>query len=189
MFRGNASIEGGFRLFALVGLLLAVSLPIVGCGGNDQAVTDDVAMPDAGQTVQEPVVPEPETDTIPEQPVVQDFAAMAPQEYGIDDVFFDFDVYTLSNESMALLEASARIMKDHSEVMYVVEGHCDERGTVEYNLALGEKRAAAVADYLVSLGVPRSQLRVTSYGEERPFAYGSDESAWALNRRAHFARP
>ena len=65
----------------------------------------------------------------------------------------------------------------------------DERGTVEYNLALGEKRAQAVRDYLVNQGVPSSQLRLTSYGEERPFARGGNESAWALNRRAHFSRP
>jgi peptidoglycan-associated lipoprotein len=74
-------------------------------------------------------------------------------------------------------------------VLILVSGHCDERGTVEYNLALGEKRANAVRDYLVSLGVPSRNLRVTSYGESSPFAAGHDEDAWALNRRAHFERP
>ena len=68
----------------------------------------------------------------------------------------------------------------------VVEGHCDERNTREYNLALGERRASAVRDYLVSLGVPESGISTVSYGEERPFAAGHDECAWQLNRRAHF---
>lgn len=189
MINGKAFPMGGFRLLALCALLIAAALPLDGCGGNDQQVVDDVTMPDAGQEVQPEVVPEESTDTVPEPPAVQDFASMAPQEYGIEDVFFAFDVYTLSDEAMALLEGDARIMKEHPEIVYLIEGHCDERGTVEYNLALGEKRAAAVRDYLVSLGVPKGNLKVTSYGEERPFAYGSDESAWALNRRAHFARP
>ena len=71
----------------------------------------------------------------------------------------------------------------------LISGHCDERGTVEYNLALGEKRARAVKDYLVSLGVPARRLQITSYGESKPFAMGSNEAAWAQNRRAHFERP
>ena len=81
------------------------------------------------------------------------------------------------------------VAKEHPEVIILLEGHCDERGTIEYNLALGEKRAKAVRDYLVTMGVASSRLRVTSYGESRPFALGSSETAWAKNRRAHFARP
>ncbi|MCP4145787.1 MAG: OmpA family protein [bacterium] len=114
---------------------------------------------------------------------------MAPVELGIDDVFFEYDSYTLSEEAMAILEASSGIFKNYGDFLFVIEGHCDERGTVEYNLALGEKRSIAVRDYLITLGVDRTKLRITSYGEERPFAHGSDESAWSLNRRVHFARP
>ena len=88
---------------------------------------------------------------------------------------------------MTTLTRNARILRE-ADVVVVIEGHCDERGTVEYNLALGEKRAKAVKDYLVSLGVPAANLEVTSYGESKPFATGTDDYAWAQNRRAHFAR-
>lgn len=180
------------KLVCLV-LVLGLAFILAGCGGKDAEIVDDptTTMPEPTETVPvEPVAEEPApTEVVPSGPTAEDYARMAPQEYGIEDVFFAFDQYTLSSEAMGLLEAGARVMKEHPSLVYVVEGHCDERGTVEYNLALGEKRAQAVRDYLVSLGVPRSQLRVTSYGEERPFARGGNESAWALNRRAHFSRP
>jgi peptidoglycan-associated lipoprotein len=113
---------------------------------------------------------------------------MEPAEFGVEDVFFAFDQYELDGEAMSILSRNARILRE-ADVLVLVSGHCDERGTVEYNLALGEKRANAVRDYLVSLGVPTRNLRVTSYGESSPFAMGHDEDAWALNRRAHFERP
>jgi peptidoglycan-associated lipoprotein len=179
------------RTSALLVLLLGLIFVIAGCGGNEPEVTDDPTTPVVTEPIPaEPVVEEPEpVDTVPSGPTAEDFARMAPQEYGIEDIFFAFDQYTLSTEAMMILEASARVMKEHSGLVYVIEGHCDDRGTVEYNLALGEKRAQEVRDYLMTLGLPASQLRLTSYGEERPFARGSNESAWALNRRAHFSRP
>ena len=172
----------------MVSLMLAALFLIAGCGGSDQTPTDQVDQPAPVDT--EVVEPEPvaEQEAEPE-PEPIDYSSMRPQEYGIEDVFFAFDEYTLSDEAMATLTAAAAVMREHADVNYVIEGHCDERGTVEYNLALGEKRAVAARDFLISLGIPSSRLRLTSYGEERPFAYGSNESAWALNRRAHFARP
>ena len=116
------------------------------------------------------------------------YGAMDPQDYGIEDVFFAFDKYDLDAESMSILAANARILRE-AGVTILISGHCDERGTVEYNLALGEKRANAVRDYLVSLNVPARLLRITSYGESKPFMYGHNEDAWAMNRRAHFERP
>ena len=176
-----------YRTIVMVSVLLAALLVFVGCGskGEPPVVTDPTPV------VTEPVVEEPvaEEPTVSDEPAPVDYAGMEPQEYGIEDVFFAFDEYSLSDESMNTLIASARLMRTHSDLVYVIEGHCDERGTVEYNLALGEKRAVAVRDYLLSLGMPSSQLRITSYGEERPFAFGSNESAWALNRRGHFSRP
>ncbi len=77
-------------------------------------------------------------------------------------------------------------MKEKSDVRIQIEGHCDERGTVEYNLALGEKRARSAMDYLVSIGIPRDRISIISYGKERPAAFGSNEDAWAKNRRAEF---
>ncbi|MBC8423047.1 peptidoglycan-associated lipoprotein Pal [bacterium] len=176
------------RTLVMVSIMLAALLLIAGCGSKEVPPVVDDPTP----VVTEPIPVEPvveETDVIPDAPVAINYAGMEPQEYGIEDVFFAFDEYSLSDEAMNTLNADARIIREHSDLTYVIEGHCDERGTVEYNLALGEKRAVAVRDYLVSLGVSAGQLRVTSYGEERPFAFGSNESAWALNRRGHFSRP
>jgi len=168
-------------------LILASALMLaVGCGKDKpepQTDTETVIQQPA-EPVPQPVVPE-----APEETPAPDYAAMQPSEYGIEDVFFAFDKYDLDDLAMSTLTRNARIFKEHPEVVVLVEGHCDERGTVEYNLALGEKRAKAVRDYLVSLGMASNRLRVTSYGESRPFAMGSDETAWAKNRRAHFARP
>ncbi|HEM46780.1 MAG TPA: peptidoglycan-associated lipoprotein Pal, partial [Alphaproteobacteria bacterium] len=84
-----------------------------------------------------------------------------------------------------VLAANAEMLLEHADIGLLVEGHCDERGTNEYNLALGEKRAKAVMDFLVTYGVPAERISIVSYGEEKPFAYGHDEAAWAKNRRAH----
>lgn len=111
--------------------------------------------------------------------------ARAQQQGWIRDAFFAFDAFTLSTESQDNLAISAAWLKGHPEFRLVIEGHADERGTEQYNLALGEKRANAAKDYLVALGVPAAKIRTISYGEERPFATGSNESAWAKNRRAH----
>ena len=138
------------------------------------------------ETIPMPVAPEVPVEP---SPPPLDYTAMRPAEYGIEDVFFAFDRSDLDDASLATLARNARILKDHPEVVILIEGHCDERGTVEYNLALGEKRAKTVRDHLVRLGVASNRLRVTSYGESRPFAQGSNEKVWAQNRRAHFARP
>lgn len=102
------------------------------------------------------------------------------------DVFFAFDMADLTSEGKDKLANNARLLKAASGVRIVIEGHCDERGTNEYNLGLGERRASAVKNYLVSLGVSASRIRTISYGEEKPFAAGHNEAAWKQNRRAHF---
>jgi peptidoglycan-associated lipoprotein len=103
------------------------------------------------------------------------------------DVHFDLDSAALGDEARATLEKHALWLQGHRDVKVTVEGHCDERGTVDYNLALGEQRARAAREYLVSLGVSAARLRVVSYGKERPLDPGNNEAAWARNRRAHFA--
>jgi peptidoglycan-associated lipoprotein len=171
-----------------VGVVLIVSLALVaGCGKKPKVATE--ATPPG--TTQTQVMPEAPSSTSSEPAPASsvDYTNLDPNEYGIEDAFFPYDAYALSDAAMATLENDARIMKEHASVSYLIEGHCDERGTIEYNLALGEKRAKVARDYLMSLGVQASRLRVVSYGEERPFADGHDESAWAQNRRAHFARP
>ena len=102
------------------------------------------------------------------------------------DVFFDFDQSDLTLEGREKLAGNAKLLKAASGVSIVVEGLCDERGTTEYNLGLGERRAHAVKTYLVSLGVSADRIRTISYGEEKPFAIGHNEEAWKQNRRAHF---
>ena len=100
--------------------------------------------------------------------------------------FFDLDSSDLDDAGRAIVSANADIMKRYPTWVVTVEGHCDERGTAEYNLALGEKRAVAVKTYLVALGVSPDRLRTVSYGKEFPFDTGHTESAWSKNRRAHF---
>ena len=100
-----------------------------------------------------------------------------------DRIFFDFDKYSLKADARGTLEKQAAWLNKWPAVTITVEGHCDERGTREYNLALGERRANSVKDYLVALGVNPSRIRTISYGKERPVALGSNEAAWAQNRR------
>lgn len=107
-------------------------------------------------------------------------------DHPLQDVYFEFDKFDLTPESRAALQRYSEVLKTNSDVQILVEGHCDERGTEEYNIGLGEKRAQAVHDYLVNLGVSASRLKTISYGESRPKVDGHDEEAWAQNRRAHF---
>jgi peptidoglycan-associated lipoprotein len=101
-------------------------------------------------------------------------------------VYFDFDKSDLTDETRVLLRQNADWLKANSEYAVVIEGHCDERGTIEYNLALGQRRAQSVQDYLVNLGIPADRMRNKSFGEEQPADPGHDEAAWSRNRRAAF---
>ncbi len=103
-----------------------------------------------------------------------------------DRIFFDYDQSELTAESRATVEALAVWLDSYQSVALNIEGHCDERGTRDYNLALGERRASAVLDYLVALGINSGRLRTISYGKERPAVLGSNEDAWAQNRRGVF---
>jgi peptidoglycan-associated lipoprotein len=108
------------------------------------------------------------------------------REAPLAPVFFALDSFEISAEGRAILQNTAQMMRQQSTWQVTVEGHCDERGTAEYNISLGERRAVAAKTYLVSLGVAAERLRTVSYGKEFPFDPGHDESAWAKNRRAHF---
>ncbi len=105
---------------------------------------------------------------------------------GLKTVYFAFDSSELASDTKDALKSNAEYLKTNANVDIQVEGHCDERGGRQYNLALGERRAKAVRDYLVALGVESKRLSTISYGSERPKAEGSDESAWSQNRRANF---
>jgi peptidoglycan-associated lipoprotein len=103
------------------------------------------------------------------------------------DIHFEYDQSALTDEAKGILEKHAVWLQAHRDAQVTVEGHCDERGTVEYNLALGERRANAARDYLVNLGVAGARLRSSSFGKEKPLDPASNDAAWARNRRAHFA--
>ena len=105
---------------------------------------------------------------------------------GMERIYFDFDQFTLSAEARSILGNNAKYLQANSDTNVVIEGHCDARGSDEYNLALGESRALAAKSYLVSLGINAKRLSVISYGEEKPLVMGEGESVWAQNRRAEF---
>ena len=104
----------------------------------------------------------------------------------LHDIYFDFDRYSIRRDAQATLDVNASLLRTESDTSVVVEGHCDERGTLAYNLVLGEKRAKAVKRYLEDLGIPGSRIQTTSYGEVRPFCKEHNDGCWSKNRRAHF---
>lgn len=107
--------------------------------------------------------------------------------FGLSHVFFDFDRYDIRSDAVEVLQNNARILNgQYEDARVLIEGHCDERGTVDYNLELGKRRAQAVKDYLIDLGVRESRIRIVSYGKERPFCMESEPGCWAQNRRGHF---
>ena len=114
-----------------------------------------------------------------------DLAELNKKGY-LKDVFFDYDQYDIRADQRDVMAGNAEWLRKWPTVKLQVEGHCDERGSNKYNMALGDKRANATRDYLVSLGIDASRVTTISYGEERPFVEGQDESAWSQNRRGHF---
>jgi peptidoglycan-associated lipoprotein len=116
----------------------------------------------------------------------QEFMQRA-QSFENDDIYFAYNGYTLSEEARKTLQQKAEFLKKYPKAKVTVEGHCDERGTSEYNLALGERRATTAYQYLAQLGISKSNLTMISFGKERPLASGHDEASWGKNRRAHFA--
>jgi peptidoglycan-associated lipoprotein len=138
-----------------------------------------------------PPEPVPETAPIPPEPGITndplagDLDAINKNS-PFQPVFFPLDSFEVDGTGQQALNTNAGILKKYPTWIITIEGHCDERGTAEYNLALGEKRALAAKTYMVSLGVPADRLRTVSYGKEFPFDPGHDEGAWSKNRRAHF---
>lgn len=133
----------------------------------------------------------PEPEAVPPAPVAPTPAGPAPGTVGDfvenvgERVFYDFDSYELTSEARNTLKKQAAWLQSYAGVKVLVAGNCDERGTREYNLALGARRANAAKDYLVSLGIDASRITTISYGKERPLDPASNERAWALNRNAH----
>ncbi len=156
------------RVLAVAALVFA-TLTTWGCT-DDEPKTDEVVKTDTGATTEPP----PAETAKP----VETFTAQT--------VYFAFDDYTLNGEAQGKLQGLADHLKGAQTTVVQIEGHCDERGSIEYNLALGERRAQSVKNYLSTLGIEASRLSTISYGEEKPATDGHDESAWAKNRRAEF---
>jgi peptidoglycan-associated lipoprotein len=129
--------------------------------------------------------PEPTVTSEMLPAAIEEVNVIAQQRGWIRDVFFDYDSSALSPDGQDALAVTASWLRSQPEYGLLIEGHCDERGTEQYNLALGDRRANIARDYLATLGVPDGRMRTVSYGEERPFAKGSNEGAWRQNRRAH----
>ena len=126
-----------------------------------------------------PKPPPPKPKPVVKEDIGASFAAR------VADVHFDYDKYDIRPDAVPVLQANADWLRAHPEANIVVEGHCDERGTVEYNLGLGDQRANSTRDYLLSLGISGGRIRTISYGKERPQCTESDESCWQRNRRGH----
>ena len=183
------------RSFTLL-VALAALITAVACGKKTPPVARPMPPPAAGADTNPSSPPAPPTPvrepvTVPPEPVRDDAISSASlddlnKNSPLKPVYFELDSSDLSAANQKTLEENAALLKRYSTWTVTVEGHCDERGTAEYNLALGERRAMAARAYLVSLGIAADRLRTVSYGKEFPFDPGHDEAAFAKNRRAHF---
>jgi peptidoglycan-associated lipoprotein len=148
-------------------------LTATGPGGSADAT--------ARVTVVEPPPPPPQPAAEPDVTEAELFAR------SVKDIYFDYDRYDLRAEDQATVNADAAFLKAHPSIRFTIEGHCDERGSTDYNLALGDNRANAARSALITAGVAASQIRVISYGKEKPFCSESNENCWQQNRRDHFS--
>jgi peptidoglycan-associated lipoprotein len=141
--------------------------------------------PPPPRPVDEPMPVPPEPDSLRASDLPDDLDSLNRSGV-LKPVFFDLDSSEVNAASQQVLQENAEVLRRNGRWQITIEGHCDERGTAEYNLALGERRALSARTYLLSLGIPAERVRTVSYGKEFPFDQGHDESAWSKNRRAHF---
>jgi peptidoglycan-associated lipoprotein len=174
-------------------LILLAALTASACHKNAPPVVRPMPSPPPPPTseARPPEPPPPVREPIPPEPLAGDAVASRSlddlnRDSPLKPVFFEYDSNELTDAGRAALQGNATLLKQYSTWVITIEGHCDERGTPEYNLALGERRAVAARTYLVSLGVDPNRLRTVSYGSEFPFDPAHQESAWSRNRRAHF---
>ncbi len=185
------------KRYALLCALVVAMVVAGACGGKKPPVARPLppAPPPSSTTNRPPAPPEPvpETAPIPPEPTISEGDSLAGKDLDVinknspfQPVFYPLDSSEVDQAGQQALNANAEILRKYPSWVITIEGHCDERGTAEYNLALGERRALAAKTYLVSLGIPTERLRTVSYGKEFPFDPGHDEAAWSKNRRAHF---
>jgi len=182
---------------ALVVLVILLTVVVAACKGKAKppvarpmpppmataSDTNPPPPPGPPQPVAEPV-------PVPPMPAEDNIGSRSLDDLNRDSplrpLYFELDSADVSTAGQQVLQANATVMKKYPAWQITIEGHCDERGTAEYNLALGERRALAAKNYLVSLGIPADKVKTVSYGKEFPFDAGHDDGAWSKNRRAHF---
>jgi peptidoglycan-associated lipoprotein len=176
-------------------IVAAITLALIsGCSKKKPPVARPTTPPGTsagGAGTPAPPTPVAEPSPVPPEPVAEDSLASRDidqinKNSPFQPIFFAYDSTEIDSVGQQSLNANAELMKKYGSWVITIEGHADERGTAEYNLALGERRAVAARTYLVALGVAADRLRTVSYGKEFPFDPGHDEPAWAKNRRAHF---
>ena len=179
-------------MMTLMAALSMAAFMTAGCANKEVVKTEEpvakVETPAPEPAKPAPPVEQPKEVEQPKvvEPVVQQPVAAAPAEAVFETIYFDFDKSDLRPDAREVLTKSAELLKGKNDGKIRIEGHCDERGSAEYNLALGERRANSAMQYLLTLGVAPDKLTVISYGKEKPAVQGGDESAWSKNRRAEF---
>lgn len=190
---------------SIISLSVTVSLMLLvtGCSGKQVASSSGDQSSKSGQIKSESIQPDAiktipmersldrpsGSGTIPAGSASSNSALLSGAASGgnvLGDVFFAYDRFQIDKDAMPILDSNARWLRANGSKTTLIEGHCDERGTLAYNLVLGEKRARAAKKYLQDLGVPAAQLQITSYGETRPFCEQQNEECYQQNRRAHF---
>ena len=173
---------------AAVALVVAATLPFAGGCKKKPPTTTAEARPPVEPAQPETRVPPPAQPPSPDvaaEVLSADLTQLNEKGY-LKDAYFDYDQSDLRDDARSVLSANAEWLKKYPSIQVLIEGHCDERGTSAYNLALGDRRANAARDYLDSLGVAASRIRTVSYGKERPACTESTEDCWQQNRRGHF---
>jgi len=189
----------------VIGLCLSLSLMLLvaGCAGKNVSSSSGDGVSRAGQSKSEAIQPDA-IKTVPQERSFDQPSGSATAPSGslpsnlslepstasgsnaLGDLFFDYDQFQIRKDAMSVLDSNVRWLRSNGSKTVLIEGHCDERGTLAYNLVLGEKRARATQQYLRDLGIPAAQLQTTSYGETRPFCNQRNEDCYQQNRRAHF---
>jgi len=176
----------------LFSIILVLALAVAGCPKRPVAtvVSAPAPVPPSAAAPPTPAAPAPTPPSAAPMPAAPSTPPAAPQEYtanaALKDVYFDFDKANIRPGDARILEAGAEYLKANRDQIVLIEGHCDERGTAEYNLALGERRAKAAMNYLIAQGVDGSRITLVSYGKERPVCTERTEACWALNRHDRF---
>ena len=171
--KGKAIVILALSVFVVLSLVLTS-----GCGKKPEPPVEEPTPTVVEQPAPEPQVTEPQRR--------DDDAIKPPRDLAFNTVYFDFDKSAIRSDQRNTINRTAQLLDKYPSVKVLIEGHCDERGSNEYNLALGQRRADATKQYLVDYGISSSRVSTVSHGEERPVAAGHNESAWSKNRRAEF---